>query len=121
MTMRQDAHIAIKLALLQVMVVLIGTFVTRVAFMGNGYPDRDADWNRFSLLLRGYGFVLLLVPLVWTCTVMWLEHRSAGSWTRRWTILSGCLLLALLAFLFFRASTHTYNGRMRLVTVGHVI
>lgn len=111
--MMKEAHVSIRLALLQVLAVIIGVFMTRTAFMGHGYPDWDLDWNAFSLLIRNHGYLLLAVPLVWTCAVVWLENRPDGWWCRRWTVGTGLLLLASLAFLFFWTCTHIYNGRLR--------
>jgi hypothetical protein len=114
--MIHEVNVSVRLALFQVLAVILGVFMTRVAFMGCGYPDSNLDWDALALLVRNYGYVLLLAPVAWTSTVVYLENYGTGRWSKRLTVCTGILLLAALAFLFFWCSCNPYNGRIRYVT-----
>ena len=58
-----EVPISVRIALFQVLVVIVGVFMTRVAFMMSGYPESNLDWNGLALLVRNYGFTLLLIPV----------------------------------------------------------
>jgi hypothetical protein len=64
--MIHEVHVSVRLALLQVLAVIAGVFMTRAVFMMYGYPESELDWNALALLVRNHGFLLLLVPVVWT-------------------------------------------------------
>jgi hypothetical protein len=110
--MIHEVHVSVRLALLQVLTVIAGVFMTRAVFMMYGYPESELDWNSMALLVRNYGFLLLPLPVLWTYTAVYLENYGTGRWSRRWTICSGIFLLAALAFLFFWCFCNPYNGRM---------
>ncbi len=99
--MIQVGHPATIIALLQVVAIIGGVFLTRGVFMVHDYPNSAVDFGTVPTLVRNFGFLLLLLPLAWTVVSMWLEQRCEGGWTRRWTILSGILILGLLAWLLY--------------------
>jgi hypothetical protein len=103
-----EVHLSVRIALFQVFTVIIGVFMTRAAFMASGYPDADLQWNRLALLLRNHGYFLLLVPLAWTLTATRLENLSSGPWSRRWTLVTGMLVLAALAGLLLWSFSNPY-------------
>jgi hypothetical protein len=106
-----QVHISVRLALLQLGVVMLGVFMTRAAFMASGYPEAKALWNAFPLFVRNYGFVFLIIPLAWTGMVLWLENKSTGRWTSRWTFVSGLILLVALVLLFLWTYGNPYSFR----------
>lgn len=111
--MMKEAHVSIRLALLQVLAVFIGVIMTRAAFWGEDYMMEvvEVKGNALALLIRHHGYLLLAVPLVWTCAVVWLENRPGGGWGRRWTVGTGLFLLAALTFLLYWTCTHPYGGQ----------
>lgn len=112
--MRPLVHISIPLALLQMMAVVLGVMLTKTAFTVYNYPNPDIRWNAFSLLVRNHGYLLVVIPLVWTGMVLWQENRKTLRWNRVWTMASGLVLLGLLAWIFWYAASHVYVGRLRL-------
>jgi hypothetical protein len=112
--MTHELHVSARLALFQILAVILGVVMTRVAFLGHGYPDSNLDWDTWALLVRNHGFFLLLIPMLWICITLYLENYGTGRWSRRWTICTGILLLAALAFLFLWCCNNPYNGRMRI-------
>jgi hypothetical protein len=110
--MIHEVHVSVRLALFQVLAVITGVFMTRAVFMVYGYPESNLDWNALALLVRNHGFYLLLAPVVWTSAAVYLENYGTGRWSRRWTVCTGIILLAALAFLFFWSFCNPHNGRM---------
>jgi magnesium-transporting ATPase (P-type) len=106
-----EVPISVRIALFQVLVVIVGVFMTRVAFMMSGYPESNLDWNGLALLVRNYGFTLLLIPVAWTIAVTYLENYCGGWWSRRWTLTTGILILAVLATLLLWSYSNPYNFR----------
>ncbi len=104
-----EVHISVRIALFQVFAVILGVFMTRAAFMWAGYPESNLDWNGLSLLIRNLGFLLLLIPLVWTIAATYCERYSIGWWSRRWTIVSGMVVLAALIVLLMWSFFHPYH------------
>jgi magnesium-transporting ATPase (P-type) len=104
-----EVHISVRIALLQFFTVIVGVFMTRAAFMMLGYPESNLDWNGLALLLRNYGFILLLIPVAWTITVTYLENCSVGWWSRRWTLATGILIMAALAILLLWSYSNPYH------------
>lgn len=116
--MPHEVHVTVRIAFLQAFAVVLGVFMTRAAFMGLGYPESDLDWSALALLVRNHGFLLLLVPLVWTSVTVYLENYGGGGWSRRWTIGSGLILIAALAVLFFWCFLNPSNGRFPIMRMG---
>lgn len=107
------------MALLQVFAIIVGVFMTRVAFFNAGYPDSGAEWNRWSMVVRNYGFLLLLIPAMWTAVATYLEQFSYHRWSRHWTLCSGFFVLASLVAILCWSCSHTYNGRVRITQTDH--
>ncbi|MEK7951710.1 hypothetical protein [Luteolibacter soli] len=118
--MIHEVHVSVRLALFQMMVVVLGVFMTRAAFLAAGYPEQSLGWNAGALLVRNHGFVLMLVPVGWTAAAMYFENYGTGWWSRRWTLVSGMTLLVGLGFLFFWSFSNPYDGRMRITEMGNM-
>lgn len=110
--MLQDLHVAARIALLQVFTVILGVFLTRGVFARLGYPNEDLDWNTTALLVRDYGYFLLLVPAIWTTVSIYLENSLISFWSRRWTLASGLVFLLFLAAILLWSCLHTYHWHM---------
>jgi Na+-driven multidrug efflux pump len=109
--MIHEVHVSVRIALFQFVVVILGVLMTRAFFMGAGYPETPRDWSAVALLVRNHGYVLMLVPVVWTVATLYFENYGSGTWSRRWTVVSGVLLLVALAFLFLWTCGNPYSGR----------
>ncbi len=114
--MIHDVNVSVRLALIQVLAVILGVVMTRIAFMGCGYPDSNLDWDALALVVRNHGYVLLLAPVAWNTTVVYLENYGTVRWSKRMTVFTGILLIAALVLLFFWCCSNPYNGRMRYAT-----
>ena len=109
--MSHEVHVSVRIALFQFALVVLGVVMTRAFFMGAGYPDAVRDWNAVPLFVRNHGYVLMLVPVGWVVAALYYENYGKGGWSRRWTVVSGMLLLVGLAFLFLWACASPYSGR----------
>lgn len=111
-------HPITRIALLQCIVIVIGVFATRTGFMFAGYPDGGVEWRRLPLLVHHLGFLLVLLPLIWTAVCIQLERRGPAFWSNRWMIVSGLLIVILLIVLFIDCSTNPYRGRVPIHILG---
>lgn len=108
------AHISVPIAVLQVVAVVLGVCMMRLAFLAVDDSMLGHPSYQLPLLVRHHGYLLLAVPLVWTGLVLWLENRPGAGWSRRWTVASGLLLLAALSAFLFQIWLRTYfSGLMR--------
>ncbi|WP_035607136.1 hypothetical protein [Haloferula sp. BvORR071] len=78
----------------QAMVIVAGSLMTAAVLQTHGYPDAKAEWRWLPVFVREWGLALMLVPAAWVLTTLWLERHRDAWFTKRWTILSGSLLLA---------------------------
>lgn len=88
----------IVLASLQSLVVLMGSMFTATILKAFGYPESRAHWPPASVFVRNWGVSLVLIPFIWVIATIWMERLHAGWFSRRWTILSGLLILIGLAY-----------------------
>lgn len=108
---RPYAHISIPIAVLQVVAVVAGVFLTRLGFANLDGQDLDARHFRVPLLVHHHGYFLLALPLLWTGAVVWLENRPGDRWSRRWTVVTGLVLLAALSIFLYEVCTQTFWRR----------
>ena len=80
-----------------------GSLMTAKLMKARGFPDPDQFWHPFALFVRNWGFFLILIPGAWVAWSIWLEDNPRIHFTRRWTLVTGMLLLAGLAWLMFVA------------------
>ena len=69
-----------------------------------GYPDEGLVWRPLSLLVRNWGFLLILLPGIWAVGSIWLETHPADMFSKRWTIVTGVVLFGVLAWMLFVAA-----------------
>ena len=85
----------------QSLVILTGSIFTATV-LKSGHGARSAGpW--LPVFVRDWGFVLMLIPATWVFLTLWLERHRSDWFTKRWTVLSGVLLLAVLAWLMVTA------------------
>lgn len=89
------------LVVLQSALIIGGSLTTASLMKLRGYPDPRQFWHPLTLFVREWGFLLILIPGLWVCWTIWCEHQREYSFSKRSTIGTGLLLLALLAFFFF--------------------
>ncbi|RYD18880.1 MAG: hypothetical protein EOP88_21025 [Verrucomicrobiaceae bacterium] len=110
--MRHSAHISIPIAALQVLVVIVGVFVTRLSLTGFLDEALANPRYRVPVLIHHHGYLLLAVPLLWTGLILWLENRPATGWSRRWTVVSGLVFLAALFCFLFTYSVYGFDRNL---------
>lgn len=71
---------------------------------------RSGDGPWLPVLVRDWGFLLLLIPAAWVIVTLWLERHRSDWFTKRWTILSGVLLLTTLVCLLMHAFARASLG-----------
>lgn len=86
----------------QSVTIVAGSMMTAVVLRMRGFPNDEKDWPLIPVFLREWGLVLILLPTMWMLLTIWLE-RHTDYFTKRWTIITGTLLLATLACLMMYA------------------
>ena len=91
------------LGLFQAGAIMVGTILTSAILKSLGYGDgQEAPFVVF--VVRNWGFILLAIPLAWVVATVWMERHHAW-FSKRYTLLSGLLLLVLLCwFLLYVAA-----------------
>jgi hypothetical protein len=91
----------------QSVAIVAGSLLTaatpRMRGSGSGGP-----W--LAVFVRDWGFLLLLIPAAWVFVTLWLERHRSDWFTKRWTILSGVLLLAALVLLMVQVFSRASPG-----------
>lgn len=86
------------LALLQAGTVLVGSIGIGAMLKALGYSDiQGLPW--ILVFVRNWGFLLLAIPLAWVLVTIWMEFHHTW-YSKRYTILSGLLLIASLVWFF---------------------
>ncbi len=83
--------------------ILGGSMATAMLMKARGFPDSSQIWHPFALFVREWGFLLILIPAAWVVASIWIENNSNMDFTKRWTFVTGLLLLVFLAFLMLAA------------------
>ena len=89
------------LILLQSGVIVLGSFLTGTMLKAMGYVDHLYELPFLVWFVRNWGFMLILIPLFWTLGSIWMD-RYFDWYTKRWTLVSGLCLLALLTWFLLR-------------------
>ncbi|RYD29505.1 MAG: hypothetical protein EOP87_18225 [Verrucomicrobiaceae bacterium] len=106
--MTQNASPITPLAWFQVIVVVLGFICLRVTTFPLDAVD-SARWSFLPRVVLYHGYLLLGVPLVWIFTVAWLELRHGDTWSRRWTVVTGLIMLVSLAALFCQICSYAHR------------
>ena len=85
------------LAIMQMIVIIVGTVFTAMVLERMCHPDNVVP--SVSLFVSDWGFVFLLVPVLWTIGTVILEMRDI-EWSKSCTIFSGLIVLGVLFFFF---------------------
>jgi len=88
-------------------VIVAGAMLTAATPRMRG-GDGGGPW--LALFVRDWGFLLISIPAAWVIATLWLERHRADWFTKRWTILSGVLVLAGLILLMIHAFTRASRG-----------
>ena len=85
--------------LVQAFVIIAGSLTTGATMKLMGYEEGNGmELPLLPLLIRNWGFLLIVIPLAWTVLTIALEQRT--DWhSKRWMIASGLLVLVLLGWL----------------------
>ena len=97
MSFSNEYRVQSVLALLQAGVIVGGCLFTGTILKARGYPDQFTEIPFLLLFVRNWGFLLILIPLVWAVLTIRMEQRSEW-FSRRWTAISGFALLAALVW-----------------------
>ena len=92
------------LASMQFVVILFGFMATGLILKGAGYPDIGFPINGRTLFVRHYRAVFLIVPVIWVFATIALEGRPENRFTKRWSFVTGAMLLAGLTYFYFLAA-----------------
>lgn len=81
----------------QALIVVSGTLTVTLVVKANGYGiDPLSRWNSRALWIREQGWLLLLIPVVWT--ILAAVAARQPSWGGRMIICGAVLVLALVFF-----------------------
>ncbi len=92
-------------AALQCAVIQVGTLISTLLLRSAGYPDPAVDWPWLPVMIREWGPLAFAIPGAWVIATILLEQRDAGAFTKRWTIVSGLAVTAVLVGVYVLAST----------------
>ncbi len=96
------------LALLQCGIIIGGTLITTGVLKLHGYPDPEQQWPPISVSTREWGFLLLVIPLLWAPATIFLEWNR--NFPKRATLFTGLAILLALMWLFFIAVSAPSSG-----------
>jgi hypothetical protein len=98
-----------RIALLQCLIVVIGVLTTCGILKLNAYdPNAQIRWNPVAVAVRNIGYLLVIIPPIWTAVCITLERRESNRWNRTWSIVSGVLVCAVLAGLLWWTTATPY-------------
>lgn len=92
----QDYTIQTVLATMQSTVIVSGIMATGAMLKARGYPDFDFPISPQVWFVRHWGLSLLIIPSAWVFVTVWLEARREGEFTKRWSIITGVVVLGIL-------------------------
>jgi hypothetical protein len=84
------------LTLLQTGVILAGSLSTRALLKAQGYPRIYLGHWEFSIFVRDWALLFVLIPVMWCFGSIKFEENSS-TWSQRTTFITGVVLLLLLA------------------------
>ena len=101
------------IGLLQVSAVILGTLSVGIIMKINGYPSEDPTikWSPFSIWLRSYGLVFMIIPIIWILSVSLVKDLNNNP---KVVYISGTLTAALI-LVFFIYHAITSFGRTTLI------
>ena len=95
----------------QSVVIVAGSMFTATVLKVRGFPEARSEWPMLAVFVREWGFTLMLIPAAWVLGTIWLERHRADWFTKRWTILSGVILVAALCGLMAYATVSADNAQ----------
>jgi len=99
------------LAILQSLLILAGSLIGPAMSGASGVSDDVLPLS--IVLVKNWGFLFVVIPLIWALGTIRLEARSDHWFTRRWTIVSGVLLLVGLFYFFGRMALGSwFHGQL---------
>jgi hypothetical protein len=100
------------LALFQVGTILVGSIGIGAILKAMGFSDiQEMSW--LVIFVRNWGFILVLIPVVWVLMTIWMElHQSWYS--KRLTLVSGLLLLGSLVWFFILVAARASSVLIRM-------
>lgn len=99
------------LASMQAVVVIAGSMFTGAAMKIMGYPEASHDWHLASVFVRNWGVLLILIPATWVVGSIWMERNQSDWFSKRWTVLSGLLVLLSLAYFLYGTTVNPAEYR----------
>ncbi|MEK7948864.1 hypothetical protein [Luteolibacter soli] len=103
------------LAALQSGIVIAGSLLTATILKARGYPETFSVLPLKLSFVRNWGFLLILLPLVWALATIWLERRQPDWFSKRWTVGTGVLLAAWLGWFLFTAMARAGSSLIQVI------
>lgn len=96
------------LGVIQIAAVILGFFALGITMKMNGYPRQDLGikWNGFSIWLRSYGFLFMLIPIVWILVVSLVKQVYESHLV---IFVSGTLSASFIVICFIYAAIYSYS------------
>ncbi len=103
MTRYSEFKIQGVFAAFQSLLIVSGCLFIGTILKAFGYPDRFTELPMNLAFIRNWGFLLISLPFSWVVVTIWLE-RTHGDWfSKRWTVVTGVGLTALLGWYLLAA------------------
>lgn len=100
------------LGLFQAGAIMVGSILTGAIMKGVGYSDGQ-EISFFVLFVRNWGFALMIIPFAWVFATIWMERHHVW-FSKRYTLLSGLLLLGLLCWFLIDVAARAGSVMVRM-------
>lgn len=102
--------VTIRLALAQILLVLLGFVGLGAVLKLSGYPEfTHLRWNPIALFLRHHPVAFLIFPLLWTLFAALAERTERGALSSGVAHMVGLILAAGILGAYLYASLHPYT------------
>lgn len=104
--MIRDYTIQSVFVTLHAAVIIGGSMCTATTLKVMGRSDVGPQDNFGFWFVRNWGFLIVVIPLAWAITTIYLERLNNEWSSKRFTVITGLLLLVGLAVFFFSITVH---------------
>lgn len=108
------------LCLVQILIIFLGYITLAVILKGLGWGETDDEFQFTSIasFLRQHSWLPLLASVLWTVAAFWIETTDKGTNWKRWVIILGIALCAILFVAYLWAIVFPGYTPIRGVAMG---
>lgn len=102
----------VMIGLLQLLCISAGFFAVGIILKLSGWPEIDDPtirWNPYAVFLRNFGWVFVVVPLVWTIYAAVSKEIDEGWWNFEVALVVGVIIPILFLLVFILSALSPYT------------